>query len=204
MAESARVLSTDALKGAKAALAEFAEDVAATLAGVDSDIARVSHWISHDRLAHWKREHRRREDGAAHARSEIMRKQIIAAPEPASVVDERRAYERAKRRVEEADRKLAAVRRWAPVWEREALLYKGSCQPLAEAIHRDVPIAMARLERMLSSLEAYGRLAPPRAEGKEGAAESDAGAPLKSDTDEQGGGEAEEGDARGADRGGPP
>jgi hypothetical protein len=162
MAQRARVLSVEALRDVKAALAEFADAVKITLTSVDSDINRVSHWLTHDRPSHWKREVRRREDQVAAAQTDIMRKRLIAAPEPASVVEEQKALQIAKSRLHEAHKKLANVRRWAPAFEREALLYKGTCRGLSEVLHRELPRAAARLDRMVESLEAYARLAPPR------------------------------------------
>ena len=158
----ARVYNTEALKEVKAALADFTESVAQTLASVDADINRISQWLSQDRPAYWKREVRKCEEAVAHAQADIMRKRLIAAPEPASVVEEQKILNRAKQRVTEAQRKLDNVRRWAPIWEREAMLYKTACRGLTEAAHRDVPAAAARLDAMMTSLEAYLRLAAPQ------------------------------------------
>jgi hypothetical protein len=158
---SARVYSVEALKEVKAALADFTDQVAQTLASVDADINRVSQWLTQDRPAYWKAQIRRREDEVAKVQGDIMRKRIIAAPEPASVVEEHKALDRARRRLAEAQKKLQNVKRWAPIWDREALLYKTACRGLTEAIHRDMPLAASRLEAMMDSLESYLRLMPP-------------------------------------------
>jgi hypothetical protein len=160
MADQARVLSLETLKDAKGALVDFAEVCGQTLMSVDADIGRVTQWLG-QQAAHWKREVRKREEAVERCKTDIMRKRIIAAPEPASVVEEEKALRRAKAGVESAHRKLEAVRRWLPVWEREAMLYKSSTHGLSEALHAMVPAAAARLERMHQSLEAYTRLAPP-------------------------------------------
>lgn len=162
MGERARVLSVDALRDVKAALIEFTDSVGVTLAGVDADINRVNHWLTHDRPGHWKREVRKREEEVAEAQTAIMRKKIIAAPESASIVEEQKMLQRAKARLMDAQVKLGNVKRWAPTFEREALLYKGSCRGLTEMLHRDIPVATQRLERMMAALEGYARLAPPR------------------------------------------
>jgi hypothetical protein len=158
----ARIQSVEALKDVKAALAEFTEAVTQILTSVDADINRVSQWLSQDRPAYWKAEIRRREDEVARAQSAIMRKRIIAAPEPASVVEEQKALDRARRRLAAAQKKLENVRRWAPIWEREALLYKTACRGLAEAVHRDMPGAAARLDSMMESLDVYLSMLPPQ------------------------------------------
>lgn len=163
---SAKVHSLQTLKDVKAAVADFAESVSRTIASVDADISRVTQWLSQDRPAHWKTQVRLREEQVAKVQADIMRKRIIAAPEPASIVEEQKELERAKRRLDSARRKLENVRRWAPIWEREALLYKTSCRGLTEAVHRDMPAAGVRLDSLMASLDAYLRIAVPRTDGE--------------------------------------
>ena len=163
---TARVQSLQALKDAKFAVADFAESVNRTLTSVDADINRITQWLTQDRPAYWKLQVRKREEAVAKVQADIMRKKIIAAPEPASIVEEQKALEKAKRSMESAQRKLQNVRRWAPAWEREALLYKTTCRGLAEAVHRAMPAAAARLDSLMSSLEAYLRIAVPRTDGE--------------------------------------
>lgn len=158
----ANIHSVESLKDVKTALVEFTDSVNQTLASVDADINRVSQWLTQDRPAYWKAQIRRREDEVAKAHAAIMRKRIIAAPEPASVVEEHKAWDKAKRKLAAAQKKLQNVRRWQPIWEREALLYKTACRGLTEAVHRDMPSAAARLETMMDRLEAYLRILPPQ------------------------------------------
>lgn len=164
MSERARVLSTEALKEAKAALAEFAEAVSIALSAVDSDVNKMTSWLQNDRPAHWQRQVRLRHERVEKAKAEIAKKQLTAAPEPASVVFERKALKRRQDELEAAKGRLAAVKRWAPVWEKQAQLYKGACRQLTEALARDIPAATLRIERMLDSLEEYHRLSAPRGE----------------------------------------
>jgi hypothetical protein len=176
---SARLHSLQALKDAKFAVAEFAESVSRTMASVDADINRITQWLTQDRPAHWKTQVRHREEAVAKVQADIMRKRIIAAPEPASIVEEQKALEKAKRRLDSAKRKLDAVRRWAPVWEREALLYKTSCRGLTEAVHRDMPAAGNRLDTLMKSIDAYLSIAVPRTDGEIAQPPSDAEAGLE-------------------------
>lgn len=163
---SARLQSIDTLKDVKAAVADFADAVKRTLTGVDADVARVGQWLNQDRPAYWKARVRRCEDEIAKAHADIMRKKLIAAPEPASVVEEQKALDAAKRRLAHAQRKLDNVRKWGPVWDREAMLYKTACRGLTETIHRDMPAAAARLDHLMVSLEEYLRVAVPRTGGE--------------------------------------
>jgi hypothetical protein len=171
----ARVQFLPVLKDVKAAMVEFADEVNQALATVDAEIGRISQWLSQERPAYWKAEIRRREGALNKAKAEVARKRLISAPEPASVALEQRAVDRAKRRLEEAQKRMDAVRRWAPVWDRQALMYKTACHGISESVHADTPRALARLERMLQSLEEYTQLAAPTGDGPSNAgAEGDA------------------------------
>lgn len=177
MTESARIYDIEALKAARAALAVFAEEASAALASVDADIQRVSQWLNSDRPNHWKMELRHRQNKVESIKGEIMRKRIIAAPDPASVVLEERRLQRAAERVEEARRRLECTKRWAPVWDREAMMYKGSTRSLTEALHSDIPRGMAILARMMETMEEYESIVPPPGEPDAPPPSSSHGAP---------------------------
>jgi hypothetical protein len=163
MGSKARIHDSKALLETKAALAAFIEAATAALASMDADVSRVSLWLNQDRPMHWKHEIRKREDQVLAAKTDMQRKIIAQAPEPVSLVLERKAVARAQERVESARRRQEATRRWAPAWEREAQLYKSGLADLSAALHGELPKAMQRLERMMLALEQYERLDAPRA-----------------------------------------
>lgn len=158
MAERAKVSDVGILRDMKIALVKFAEEVRTTLSGVDSEVQRVGQWLTHERPAHWKHEIRRREDKVQHAKAAIATKQLARAPDPVSVAQERKDLQKAQHHLDEGQHRAAAVKRWAPVWDREAQLYKSSCSGLGETLERDVPQGVARLERMVKALEDYLRV----------------------------------------------
>ena len=80
--------------------------------------------------------------------------------------------EKAKHRLDEAVAKLKRTRHWARVLERESLLYQGQMQGLAARLERDVPKALARLDKLLGHLKAYVSTAPP-SEGEPAAGRTD-------------------------------
>lgn len=161
MGDAARILATESMAEARAALADFAAEVDRILAGVDAEIHRTSQWLQSDRPAHWKRQVRAREDGVLRCKTEISRKQIIAAPEPASVVDERKRLAKAERRLDEARRRQEATHRWAVAFERDAMVYKGAAHLLREMVSGRIPAGLANISRMIESVEAYLSVAPP-------------------------------------------
>jgi len=158
MAESARINSVTALRDLKLALADFIEQINIAFASVDAEIGRMGQWLQQERPAYYKHAVRRAEDAVTRAKSDISRKQYMRAPEPVSVVEERKVLEKLKRRLEELQRKQDAVRKWAPRWEREAMMYKSTCRPLTECAQATLPRAIERLEKMAVAIEEYLRL----------------------------------------------
>jgi len=158
MSESARINSVTALRDLKVALNEFIEQINVAFSSVDAEIGRMGQWLQQERPAYYKHAVRRAEDAVTRAKSDISRKQYMRAPEPVSVVEERKVLEKLKRRLEELQRKQDAVRKWAPRWEREAMMYKSTCRPLTECVQVTLPRAIERLEKMAVAIEEYLRL----------------------------------------------
>ncbi|MBS0187190.1 MAG: hypothetical protein JSS51_03920 [Planctomycetes bacterium] len=158
MSESARLSSVSALRDLKVALSQFIEQVNVAFASVDAEIGRMGQWLQQERPAYYKNAIRKAEEAVTRAKSDISRKQYMRAPEPVSVVEERKVLEKLKRRLEELQRKYDSVRKWAPIWEREAMMYKSTCRPLAECVQATLPRAIERLEKMAVAIEDYLRL----------------------------------------------
>jgi hypothetical protein len=167
MSGRAKVRSVKALKDARAAVLEFMTTARSALATVNDDIQRISEWLVHDRPAYWKHEIRRREDDVVRWRLEMERKRMIAAPDPASTVFEEKQLRRARERVESARRKLEAVRRWQPIWEREARNSLVMLRGLEESLDSDLPRGVALLERLIAAVEQYAAIRPARTEKAE-------------------------------------
>ncbi|MBS0191313.1 MAG: hypothetical protein U0573_09620 [Phycisphaerales bacterium] len=158
MAESARISSVQPLRDMKAALTEFSQQVGGAFSMVDAEIGRMTQWLQQERPAYYKHAVRRAEDAVVRAKSDISRKQYMRAPEPVSVVEEKKALEKLKRRLQELQARQDAVRKWGPRFEREASMYKSSSRALADFAQSTVPRAVERLEKMAIAIEEYLRL----------------------------------------------
>lgn len=161
MSEFARVTSIDALRQFKAALADFAEQVGLALSEAQSDVQRTVSWMSNDRLMHWQRELKKRNEKLALAKSELFRKQLESNDTRTSAVVERKNVAKAERLVEEAEQKLKNVKKWKSVLERELMLFRAQCAQVSAVAQSDVPITIGRMEKMIASLEAYISIAAP-------------------------------------------
>ena len=161
MRQAARVSSINALKDFKRALGSFATVINSALAEAQSDLQRTTWWVQQDRLTHWQVQKRKRTTQLAQAKSELFRAQVASPDQRVSATLERKAVDQAQQRLDEAQTKLASIKRWSRVLEREVILYKGHCQQIARAVDGDVPAALLRLDKMVGALEKYVRIPAP-------------------------------------------
>ncbi|MCB9852344.1 MAG: hypothetical protein H6819_04550 [Phycisphaerales bacterium] len=157
MARSARVQSTEAIKRFRAKLIKFAEEAKAALGDTDAELLRAGTWLRQDRQAYWKMEYRRRAEAFQRAKSALNEKKLYksATGDRQSSVEEEKAFALAKRRLEEAESKVEAIKAWLRKLEDERFLYKAQSQRMARAAEMDVPRAVAMIDRVLDTLDAY-------------------------------------------------
>ncbi|MGA2061371.1 MAG: hypothetical protein ABSG67_12885 [Thermoguttaceae bacterium] len=163
MGQPARVKSIDALQAVSAALVCFHDDACSALDDLDMEIRRALQWIGQDCRQYWREELRLSRDGVTEARLQLENARMFRriAEEHGSFVEEKKALERAKRRMQIAESKVEAIPHWAILIERAVNEYRASRSQFASWLESDFPRAVAVLSRMISDLEAYIRLATP-------------------------------------------
>ena len=154
---NARVLDLKAIEHFKLALIGFGETLKATIMEADSEIGRAINWLEHDRIQHWRQQIRRRQELVNMAKSELFRKQLQGSEKDGrpSVVDEKKQLEKAVRALELARFKLETCKKWRNRLEREYAMYKSQTSMLGTIAEKKVPDGVARIDRMLDSLEQY-------------------------------------------------
>ena len=166
MGNVARVDSINALKQFRASLVQFTQTAAVAVEEVDMEIQRTHTWLQQDRYRYWKTKLHNRSEAYVQAKQVLNQRQLFERAVqgvPSSCVDERKALQVAEQRLRETEHTFQRVRSWIPQMEREMNDYKGGVKGLASAVQMDIPKALARLDRMVDSLEAYVVLAPPEA-----------------------------------------
>lgn len=157
MSRAARVISIDVLERMVAALRVFEEEAAKALTDLDMEVRRAEQWVGEEQRDFWRNQVRRGEDKVAEARITLERARMFTTlpGERRSCVDEKKALDRAKRRLELSHEKVEAVRRWTYLLDRELLEYRGFVAQLASWLQVDLPRAVAALRRMQQALERY-------------------------------------------------
>lgn len=172
MADRANVHAVEALAGFRPAVVEFIDACRAALTGAEADALRTVSYINENRAPHWKREVRRRQDELNRAKSELIRAQARKQGDERSTFDERKAVDKARRRLEIAEQKLAACKVWVRRLEKEQVKFLGEIQALKQIVNHDMELALANLDRMIGALDAYTRIrlerTRPAADGGEG------------------------------------
>lgn len=153
---SAGVHSISALEDFKASLATFETEGKESLSVIGMDVRRGLDWFTHDLLKHWQTQVRKREDEVTNAKADLercrMQKYGDRTPD---CTDQKVALKKAQARLEEAQHKVQAVKKWSRVLEEEAEEYRTQSQQLDALFGGEMPKALAEMGRMLTALEAY-------------------------------------------------
>lgn len=183
---SARVESIDAILAFRTVLWKFAEAGSLALADAEGEIQRTITWLETEQVTHWQSQIRKRGEILVRAKEALRQKTLFkdATGARQSAVEEQKAVAVAQRRLEEAEQKLAAVKRWRPRLQREYDLYKGSVQRFMGAVESDVPNAARHLDTVVKSVQEYLSLQAEGA-GAGGSGEAAGAAPPSTDEDQQ-------------------
>jgi hypothetical protein len=177
MSSQAAVHSIDELKNFRVALALYGEDTLATLGAVEAEVRRTVRWLNEERPAYWQEQIKRRGEQVALARSEVFRRNLQKKADYAPAMSEQKeALRKAEASLQDAEKRLALVRKWRPMLDHAVLEYHASIQRLKGLSATDVPSAVNLMTRMIDALEAYLRVAPPTELGSGGELGAAAGA----------------------------
>jgi hypothetical protein len=165
MAEGARVESIEALGRFRNAMIKFAEAVDVALADAEGELSRTSVWLETEQLAFWQTQLRHRHEAVEKAKEAVRMKKLFkdASGRTPSAVEEEKALKLAQRRLEEAEQKLSATRKYAKVLQREFQLYKGGVQRLSTTLADAIPTGVATLSRFVDQLHRYVGFGPATA-----------------------------------------
>jgi hypothetical protein len=158
----AEVHSIEALKDFRVALALYEEDTLSAMGAVEAEVRRTVQWLSQDRPYYWQEQIKRRHEQVATAKAEVFRRKLQKKPDYSpSMSEPMEILRRAEASLQDAEKRLALVRKWQPLLQHAVLEYHGSIQRIKDLAANDVPRAANVLTRIIDALEAYLRVAPP-------------------------------------------
>jgi hypothetical protein len=171
MSRSANVLSLQALKDFRVAMANFGEDARNSLGGVDMELRRMRDWLERDQLGYWQAQIKRRSQDLQQARADLHKRQLSQQGSDAvSDADQKEAVRECQKRLRVAEEKAALVKRLIPQLQHAIDEYHSHSQPLGDHISGGFEKSMAGLEKMVLAIESYHALKAPAAPVFESAA----------------------------------
>jgi hypothetical protein len=156
VSSTAQITSLDALRQFRAALVQFAADVEAALVTLELEARRPVEWIENDRSRYWPQQARKASDLVSEARLALERCEVrISGGDARYCYDERKALEKAKRRLRLAEEKTQATRRWRIQMHKESEEFQVQIAKLKRYLESDLVRAFAALDRMSAALNRY-------------------------------------------------
>ncbi len=173
MSTAARVDSTDAIKDFRIYMTKFQEGASLAIGDADSDVNRAARWLEGEGLNYWMAVVRKRQEEVAKAEEAFRFKRLYkdSSGSMPSEVEEQKAVQTAKRKLADAQEKLANVKKWTRQLQKEIVIYRGGISGFANTVSSGVPAAVAHLGVTLDHLDKYTEIsAGTGAEGPEAAA----------------------------------
>jgi hypothetical protein len=162
MSSQASVRSIDTLKDLRVALALYGEDTLGAIGAVEAEVRRTMRWLQEERPVYWQDQIKRRREQVSTARAEVFKKNLQKRADYNPPMSEQKEnLRKAEASLQDAEKRLAAVKKWQPLFRQAALEYHASVQRIKDLAAGDVPRAVNLLSRMIDALEAYLRVAPP-------------------------------------------
>ncbi|MCP4711262.1 MAG: hypothetical protein GY869_21795 [Planctomycetes bacterium] len=165
MNQFARIESVEVLRDLRSALVIFTQKAAVALEEARAEVQRADMWLKQNQGRHWQGQVRLLSEKCSQAKLALESKeryQGISAMGKMSNVDEKKTYALAKHRLEEARQKMANVKRWLPIMEKEVFTYRGMVQGFSNVLEIEMPNACVQIDRMIDSLEKYLQTRSPQ------------------------------------------
>lgn len=159
---SANVRDIQAIRDFRAALIKFADQAESALQSLQTETNRALEWIEHDRPHYWTVQVRKAFDLVAATRTALNACQMrtVAGRRP-SCIEEKQAYEKAKRRLQHCQEQVERIKRWNVKIYHDADEFRGRLAGLRRVLDHDLPQAQALLEKTATILESYADVERP-------------------------------------------
>jgi hypothetical protein len=163
MAEKAQVTSVEAIESFRAKLIVFLGQARPVLEEVGNELTRTQNWLQNDQRRFWETELRRRERRLEEANQELFNA-TLSSLQSGTVALQQMAVQRAQRAVREAEAKLGVVKKWEAELENRTAPLKKQTEQLHGFLATDMIRAVAYLDQILRTLDAYRNVSTSRSE----------------------------------------
>lgn len=159
MAERSHVTSFEAIESFRASLIVFLSKARPTVEEISNELVRMRVWLESDQRNYWDKEIRLLGRQLEQAEQELFAARLSKL-QTASVAQEM-AVQRLKRKLREAEEKQQITRKWSRALEDRTHPLIKEVESLHTFLVNDMVRAVAYLDQVVKTLEAYADVAPP-------------------------------------------
>ncbi len=159
MPPEARVTSVDALDDFRARLIVFAEKASVAVDDALDDVSRTRSWLEGEQRQHWENQLRRRSRDLETAEQELFSARVSNLRD--ATRNQQPAVRKARLAVEEAQQKLAVLKKWNRHYDGEIAPLAAQLEKLRALLSADLRQAASLLGRSVEVLAAYAERSDP-------------------------------------------
>ena len=159
MSDQVKISSIDALEVFRADLIQYISKARVALEDMEGDVRRTQTWLDTDRTQHWAGQLKLSMKKLHQAEQELYSANLTSPQ--ASNAFQKMAVLKAKRKVEEAEGKLLAVKKWRQTFENRSTPLLRQLGPLFELIGQKLPLGVHSLGESIKALQDYAEKNAP-------------------------------------------
>lgn len=159
MTQKAQVQSIEALADFRNTLVAFKAEIDNIIDEILMEIARTRQWLETDQRDKWEGIASRRTRELANARQELLSSRMSNLR---SEMEARKAVNKAKLALEDAQAKLTRIKSWSIQFPRQVELLVKPINNLSDTIAHKIPRALAFLSEIIGTLNEYANIATPQ------------------------------------------
>ena len=163
MPEKAQITSVEAIESFRAQLIVFLGQARPVLEEAGNEMSRTRLWLQNDQRMFWEDELRRRERRLEEAKQELFNARVSSLPTGTAALLQM-TVQRAQRAVHEAEAKLKLLKRWDNELDNRAAPLMKQISQLHGFLAMDMTRAVAYLDQILRTLDAYRNVGASRSE----------------------------------------
>ncbi len=153
MADRAQVTSVEAIEAFRSALVVYTSKARPALEEMANEVARAKQWLQNDQRRKWEGEMKMRSKKLERAQAELFSVSMSKIQEVSSA--QQLLVRRAKQAVEEAQQKIAVLKKWDHELENRSEPLVKQVDQFQSFVTSEMPKALAYLNNVIRSLEAY-------------------------------------------------
>lgn len=163
MAQPAKITSVEAIEAFRATLIVYLSKARPVLEEVSAEVARVRSWVQHDQRLHWENQLRLRKRKLDETQQELFNARLSQF-KPSTALQHLN-MQRAQGAVKEVEEKLVVLRLWDRQMENRTDPLVKQVEQLQGFLTTDMVRAVAFLEQVIKTLDAYVGTLPPSGAG---------------------------------------